>query len=510
MLYYLFVLMIFGYIVGYNFLGLKSYRKLGDVVGTARFQLYAPSKNYTLPASELAYCNMTGGSNAFPQTAPCRWFDAFTSVYPPIESDAVFLSTRITFSQQTTTANCVDPAQPSCANAWTNVGEEEAVFVAQPELYTVLVDHAMAIPEFVNVSRTAEEMEGAFLDRQGLPVDPCQPYARRKLPCPSIISLGKDGTNDIIAMETILEAAGVESLDTFWYTNKNKDGTTTPNTARYAGLIIILVIDYDNMGSFNESAISYTYTATAVSAAEYKAEQVWPEAGVLQQNRSVIDRHGIRLIVSQAGTVGRFDATQLLIVAVTSLGLLAVSNSIVDFLAFNVLKMRFVYSQYRMVTSVDFSEISHLPERVLKSFETADQINPRPAIFAEFETHDGTGGMTNIGLRTHTAAAPHRDDHGQHQHHPDAKRPLAGYKAVILSPLQVEQGPSSSSSRAPAAGAVSGEDDHDDYEEFTGARRPSTASSLRSDSVVIIPGVPDWVRGASSSSGAAAAGRRNA
>ena len=43
--------------------------------------------------------------------------------------------------------------------------------------------------------------------------------------------------------------------------------------------------------------------------------------------------------------------------------------------------MRFIYSQYASVDTVDFSDVA-LDEDALKRFETRDLINPRPAIFA--------------------------------------------------------------------------------------------------------------------------------
>lgn len=97
----------------------------------------------------------------------------------------------------------------------------------------------------------------------------------------------------------------------------------------------------------------------------------------------VLNRHGIQIVVKQTGNIGRFLFAQLLTVLVTSLGLLAVSSTLVNFTAFSVLPLRYVYRQYRQVDSVDFSDIAHLPESQRQRFKHEDLLNPKPKIFAE-------------------------------------------------------------------------------------------------------------------------------
>lgn len=109
--------------------------------------------------------------------------------------------------------------------------------------------------------------------------------------------------------------------------------------------------------SFSESVFSYTYSVQAVQNAEFKAEQVLPEPGSGNQNRTIVDRHGIRLLVRVSGNVGVWDTATALVSLTSSLGLLAVAAMVVDFIATRCMPLKRVYQQYKSVQSVDFPRI---------------------------------------------------------------------------------------------------------------------------------------------------------
>ncbi len=62
-----------------------------------------------------------------------------------------------------------------------------------------------------------------------------------------------------------------------------------------------------------------------------------------------IQKHGIRIVVKQSGFIGQFKFQQLLLSLVSSVALLAVAKTVVDFLAFNVLPLKYIYGQYRTI-----------------------------------------------------------------------------------------------------------------------------------------------------------------
>jgi hypothetical protein len=80
-------------------------------------------------------------------------------------------------------------------------------------------------------------------------------------------------------------------------------------------------------------------------------------------------------IAFPAGLVGEFNFQQLLFTLTTSLTLLKIATTIVDFLAFNLLPLKFIYKQYRTFDTVDFSELT---DSIAAVFRKHDIINPHP------------------------------------------------------------------------------------------------------------------------------------
>ncbi|RYE83826.1 MAG: hypothetical protein EOO65_03310 [Methanosarcinales archaeon] len=129
----------------------------------------------------------------------------------------------------------------------------------------------------------------------------------------------------------------------------------------------------------------YTYRVQSVSDAEFKYEQILPEPGSGAVNRTILDRHGLRILVKQAGNVGRIDVPTFLIAVTSSLGLLAVAATLVNCFAFNLSKLRFVYRQYKAIESFNFDEVN-LTDEDLQRFKGKDLINPRPTFLAGMDT----------------------------------------------------------------------------------------------------------------------------
>jgi hypothetical protein len=429
-----FKFLIFVYVVIYNVIILQGYKAQGEVVGTARFQPRAADISFQRPPSLHRYCKVPGRSSYNSSdgrlfdlpTFPCRYLDTYDSVYPPIESEALFVSTRVNDTMQRLPSNCQNLPVPSCTYKSYSL---DTYFVPEIELVTVLMDHTMSVPS-LNISKSSLEMSGMILGPDldpSRPIDPCALYNRYEIPCPTLastngsyaIAFGTDGLPDIVALGTLLEAAGVLSLDTVSGTAAKFNS----ETFRYNGIMLIVTINYNNYFSYNQSAVQYIMSVQEVENADFKAEEVVPGPGVDNSTRQIISRHGIRIVVTQGGRIGQFAVGTLLIVLVTSMGLLAVSASIVDTVALSFLKMRHIYSQYRTVTvsvlwvvctlsawlnggaqSVDFSDISGMKQSDLNRFAAEDLINPRPAIFEQ--VGQGAGVAIGEGQPRQIVAAP--------------------------------------------------------------------------------------------------------
>lgn len=88
-------------------------------------------------------------------------------------------------------------------------------------------------------------------DNNGKEVDPCSAYHKRGKGCPDFINVGNSYVYDIIALQTLLEAAGAESLD-----SRGGDiGQIQNQTHRYAGVVFLLELRYDNYFTYDPSNI---------------------------------------------------------------------------------------------------------------------------------------------------------------------------------------------------------------------------------------------------------------
>ncbi|KAA0149765.1 hypothetical protein FNF29_05775 [Cafeteria roenbergensis] len=401
MLNTLFKFFIFVYVVVYNVILLMGYKVQGDVVGTARLQPRAPDLKYLRNSSRHRYCMIDGKNRTYTSSDglipdlpafECRYLDTFDTVYPPVEAQALFISTRVNDTLQQLPPNCTDLPRPSCRYETTSV---ETYFVPGTELVTLLIDHTMSVPS-LDFSKSSLDMTGRIEYTNGTEVNPCDAYTRRGYLCPTFangagfeITFGTQDAADIIALDTLFQAADVRSLDE----RAGNIGKFTSETFRYAGIVLIVTVNYDNYFSYDENKVQYILTSKLVPDADFKAEEINPGPGIDETTRRIIDRHGVRIVITQGGKIGRFAVSQLLIVLVTSMGLLAVSSSIVDGVAMNVLKMRHIYAQYRTVTSVDFSDIAAIKQSDLNRFVAEDLVNPRPAIFEQ--VGQGAGGVTS-------------------------------------------------------------------------------------------------------------------
>lgn len=92
----------------------------------------------------------------------------------------------------------------------------------------------------------------------------------------------------------------------------------------------------------------YTYRVSAIPDAEFKSEQPLPASGSIEEKRTVLNRHGIRIVVTQTGKIGKFEFQAMLLALVSSLGLLAVAKLVVDMVAVNCMPDRKLYAQYKV------------------------------------------------------------------------------------------------------------------------------------------------------------------
>jgi hypothetical protein len=258
---------IFIYVVLWQILFSQVYMAQSDFAGVVRLQLQAPAVKYRWSGGSAPYCLGTAAVDGAYPLAPqytaaggghftraggfsgtqrhCQFFDEVTAVPIP-ETDRMFLTTETRL-----TAQAVAPAGGACAAA-ENIGctflplynkADDNVtrrsFVADVEFFTLLIDHNMAAP-LAGIARTVKQMEGAMETGAAphTPIDPCDAYKGFAGGCDrSVINVGVAGYEDIVSVRTLLQAAGINSLDD--PAGIPGDSTTT---YRESGLVLNLEI----------------------------------------------------------------------------------------------------------------------------------------------------------------------------------------------------------------------------------------------------------------------------
>jgi hypothetical protein len=277
------------YVFVYQIAYVQQFRKEGGIIGTARMQLQAPGARtvqpafcagvnsstvtnnsrsyYSFPApGSYAYTGPNGGPASLSQGA-CAFMDARDAVTDPLENNALVLPTRITISQEQ-----VQP-MPRCERLgfadceWATVATE-LQYIPDVEFFTLLIEHSFSAL-LGTVSRSSTQMAGYMVDPSGNRVDPCDAYTQRGMACPSFIRVGVENQQDILALQSLLDAVGIRSLDEVG----GERGGLGNETLRYSGLVLLLSISYSNYylpatfggstllgtNSLNDSRVDYSY-----------------------------------------------------------------------------------------------------------------------------------------------------------------------------------------------------------------------------------------------------------
>jgi len=164
---------------------------------------------------------------------------------------------------------------------------------------------------------------------------------------------------DVMSLGTMLAMAD-RSLDEEW----KKGGDGEWQSLRSRGGALVVEIEYHNMVPWTvlhpQDPPEYTLSVSSRPVYKYKEFTVEkkPDGG-----RSVQEDYGILVIVRQSGQLGVLDITKLLIVMTTSLGLLAVSNTLTDLIAFNLMPKKDEYKKFKFTESDDFHPEGSKPEK---------------------------------------------------------------------------------------------------------------------------------------------------
>jgi hypothetical protein len=252
--------------------------------------------------------------------------------------------------------------------------------------YTIRVVHSFSARKFYEdttdqvtadtyYSGVGERMSGQLLDPNGDAV-------RKYNPIPP-------GSKDVhsFTVTDLLQAAGI-SLD-----EPLLPGISSENRRR-SGTVLILSISYTNLGEwFRTGEKRWTMKVTPIAGAEFKTIETRYVDG--SKNITKLNRHGIKILMQQTGTIYRFAMQALLIQAVSALGLTAFATLFVDSMMLYVLQWKDQYKRYKFDITPDFGDLrqksKNLNRQGSSGPETVDDLNSQLASLRVPLTSDADG-----------------------------------------------------------------------------------------------------------------------
>mmetsp|Transcript_104856 Transcript_104856/g.293919 ORF Transcript_104856/g.293919 Transcript_104856/m.293919 type:complete len:495 (-) Transcript_104856:72-1556(-) len=384
--YYTALFGVFAYIGVYTLAYQLAYLEFQPTMGTTRLKLQQPVVDScdvdsnecvdNFPATtDLKYCCREVGCEAVPSKGAgacncsfrpeylnfhCGFYDGDVVGIP--QSSGIFAATRMRVQSEQLNTTCVGPSATQCSKLW-RVASNATSFVAGIEHFTLLLDHAVQLPD------ASFSAQGRFL--YGLLHIPGSGPLERALcampgavdhydegrptvtaPCYIEPSHPPNSNLDFFSLSTLLAAAGVD-LD-------NESYAGSGHSARYEGLTMLIDIHYYNAvpwrGVLREPA--YYYEVTAMR------QNPWGQHKVLwdphSTNRTVIAMHGVMIRANLGGTIGRFVFNNLLLQLAASLALLAGATTGVNCVAQYMMRYRAYYHAALVDKTADFSEVATL------------------------------------------------------------------------------------------------------------------------------------------------------
>eukprot|EP01101_Sappina_pedata_P001130 TRINITY_DN11239_c0_g1_i1.p1 TRINITY_DN11239_c0_g1~~TRINITY_DN11239_c0_g1_i1.p1 ORF type:complete len:403 (+),score=80.14 TRINITY_DN11239_c0_g1_i1:82-1209(+) len=328
LLHYISLFLIISYVFGWTIMYEKRYLLMDQPLGSLRLSLQKPVNPRAL--AQLDYCSQTQPNINGISNNPCQYWDQNLVMFPSTEQQAIFVTTRTTLTNMTLECSW---SEPNCT--YTQAGPA-TIYVADIERFTLMIDHAFTAP-VMGLQKNANSLIGQLLDSEG-----------NEMVLNGTNVVGKQGYNDIMEIDILLEAAGITSL------NLPFDNTNS-STMRSTGIIILVNIDYTNMRTYRTRYVEYIMTATQILNTEFKElesiSREYPNS-LIQLNR-----HGIQILITQTGNLGQFDFPTLLLSLVSGLGLTAATTILVDLIAVMVMPHKDIYSKYKYDETIDFSDL---------------------------------------------------------------------------------------------------------------------------------------------------------
>jgi len=339
-LHYVCLVAILFYIVIWTIIINQAYYKYEAPVGTVRINPMAPPerKEKWTDTKDLPYCKYGSRTqwHGFNLSA-CKYYDSSIDVFPQAVDGSITISSRIRLSNQYVTNYDFNTTDTVWQDDPSSI---ETFYLAEIDRFTLQIDHTYFAPT-LDLQRNARELPGWIINKTtGENItDPL---------IPEVEKIGLINETDIISVGTLLKAAGVD-IDAM----SVQDG----ESIRYSGAIILVIFDYQNSRTiFLQPNEHYTIHVQLINNTEYKAPQAVYTKKLL--NRTIYNRHGLHFVFLQTGKLVRFDFQVLLLSAVSGMGLLALSTTVVDFISTKLLGSKEVVTNLKYRTTTNLTQLT--------------------------------------------------------------------------------------------------------------------------------------------------------
>ncbi|KAJ1558006.1 P2X purinoceptor 2 [Nowakowskiella sp. JEL0078] len=157
---------------------------------------------------------------------------------------------------------------------------------------------------------------------------------------------------DIIYLSEFLRASACGSNGLEFSLNNSSDAPNANGSYRSSGLVLSVPIFYSNRLS-DPTQLKYQYIPAKLDKTEYKIVQSIRNP---DNTTTFYNRHGVRFVFTQTGTIGIFDFQSLLVNLVAALALTKLASMVVELMMLYILPRRNFYND------VKFDEECYNPE----------------------------------------------------------------------------------------------------------------------------------------------------
>ncbi|KAJ2998804.1 cytochrome c oxidase subunit 1 [Globomyces sp. JEL0801] len=279
----------------------------------------------------------------------CLFWSPEQIAYPFIgELNTLFITTRVSIYNASAKPDCsfLSPTSQACTPP--SISElrstRKTYYIANVEAMTMQIDHSVRTQGSFKFGQSiftvvpAKNMIGTLQNvcPEKAPIvyeNPFDQNYRESKPFNTSL--------DVIPLQKFLDYSTCESETFDFNVESNADGAASKETVRSAGFIVSVPINYANRQS-NNAQLKYQYLPSIIGGSEMKlTQQQFNSDGSI----TYLDRHGIRLVFAQTGSI--------VLNLVAALAMVKVATLIVDSMMLYLLPKKETYKKAKFDETED-------------------------------------------------------------------------------------------------------------------------------------------------------------